>query len=192
MHAVRVGPRVVMVLGLLAAIGVSGCRASSAGPVAATASPPASLAASAPASLAASASAPAIASSAAPMSSGGVQNLIVSAAVRSELLAAYAADKRIPASDVRGVPGSVYYAYVPATATYWAMATYGPVSTDSLTVEVGFQDGGSDGLFKKTGSGPWQVTLGGEPVTCEVLRFYPQAVLQAWSMPTSATPASMC
>ena len=191
MHAVRVGPRVVTALGLLAAIGVSGCRASSApGPVAATASQPASLTASAPASPATSV--PAVASSARPTSSGGVQNLIVAAAVRSALLAAYAANRSIPASDVQGVPGSVYYAYVPATATYWAWAKYEPASTDSLTVQVGFQDGGGDGFFKKAGSGPWQVTIGGEPVTCGALRFFPQAVLLAWSLPTSATPASMC
>ena len=73
--------------------------------------------------------------------------------MRTELLTAYAAYKDIPASDVHGLPGSVYYAYQPATGTYWAMAKYEPTSGDSLTVQVGFQDGGSDGFFKKTGTG---------------------------------------
>ncbi len=98
----------------------------------------------------------------------------------------------IPASDAHGLPGSVYYAHQPATGTFWAKATWEPTNGDSLTVQVGFQDGGSDGFYKKTGNGPWQVILGGEPEVCEELKFFPQQVLAAWSLPTSATPASMC
>jgi hypothetical protein len=192
MHVVRVAQGMAVALGLLAAIGVSGCTAGSA-PVAATASQPASLAASAPAATVPSgtASAPAATSSAVPTASGAVMNLLVSAAVRSELLTAYAAYRNIPVSDVQGVPGSVYYADQPATGTYWAKALYGSTSGDSLTVQVGFQDGGSDAFYKKTGSGPWQVAQAGEPGICAMLRFFPQPVLAAWSQPTSA-PASVC
>ena len=187
-----------MALGLLAAMGIAGCTGSSA-PVAAAPSQPASLAASAsPASAAAASapspatSAPAATASAAPGSSGEVKNLVVTPAVRSELLAVYAAFRKIPAADAKGLPGSVYYAYVPATGTYWAKATWEPTSGDSQTVVVGFQDGGSDGFYKKAGNGPWQVILGGEPEICEELKFFPLPVLAAWSLPTSATPASMC
>ena len=91
-----------------------------------------------------------------------------------------------------GVPGSVYYAYQPASGTYWALAKYEPVSSDSQAVQVGFQDGASDGFFKRTGNGPWQVSLGGEPEICAQPRFFPQPVLAAWSLSTSATPRSMC
>jgi hypothetical protein len=194
MHVVRVAPGMAVALGLLAAIGVSGCTAGSAGPVAATASQSASLAASASAASAPShaASAPAATSSATPGASGAARNLVVSTTVRGALLAVYAAYRSIPASDVRGIPGTVYYAYQPATGTYWAKAGYEPASGDSLTVQVGFQDGGGDGFYKKTGSGPWRVILGGEPEICEELRYFPQPVLAAWSLPTSATPASMC
>jgi hypothetical protein len=190
-------------LGLLAAVGVSGCTGSSA-PVAATASPPASHAtaassstsraatASAEAAPSPAASASAATSSATPGSSGAVKNLIVSPVVRSELLVAYAAFRKIPTSDMRGLPDSVYYAYQPATGTYWAKATYEPTSGDSLTVQVGFQDGGSDAFYKKTGSGPWEVTIGGEPEVCEELRFFPRQVLAAWALPISETPPAGC
>jgi hypothetical protein len=192
MRAVRLAPRMAGALGLLAAVGITGCTGSSA-PVAATASQPASLAASASAAApSAAAPAPAVTSSAAPSASGAVQNLIVSAAMRSELLAAYAAFRNIPASDVQGVPGSVYYAYQPTTGTYWALAKYEPASGDSQTVQVGFQDGGSDGFFKRSGSGAWQVSLGGEPEICTQPRFFPQPVLTAWSLSASAAQRSMC
>jgi hypothetical protein len=175
-------------LGLVIALGVSGCKGSSApSAAAAPATQQASQAASAPASP------PVATSSAAPGSSTGFQNLAVSAAVRSELLDAYAAGKNIPVSDVAGTrPGSVYYGYDPATQTYWAMANYEPTTTDPLSVMVGFQDGGSLGYYKKAGSGPWQVSLGGAPAICSELRFFPQAVLEAWSQPTSPPPAAAC
>lgn len=191
---VRTVPGMTAGLVSLVVIAVTGCSASSAPGTAATAaSQSASTAASAPPAVTSSATAPAVTPSAATASSGGIRNLAVSTAVRSELLAAFAAAKDIPASDVAGsVPNSIYYAYDPATGTYWASASYEPLATDSLTVRVGFQDGGSDGLFKKSGNGPWQVTLGGEPLICADLRFFPQAVLKAWSLPTSATPASAC
>jgi hypothetical protein len=192
MRAVRFAPQTALLLGLLAATAVTGCSAH--GLVAATASPPASVAAAASPAAATSrtASAPAAAASASPGSSGAVQNLVVSATVRADLLAAYAAFRNIPASDARGLPGSVYYAYQPAAGTYWAKATWEPVSSDSQAVQVGFQDGASDGFYKKTGNGPWQVTLGGEPGLCYALKFFPLQVLAAWSLPTSATPASIC
>ena len=198
MHGPRFAPGAAMALSLLAAVGIAGCTGGSA-PAASTSSQPASLAASvsptatSPAAVpSGTTSAPAATSSAAPGSSGEVKNLVVTPAVRSELLAAYAAFRKIPASDAKGLPGSVYYAYVPATGTYWAKATWEPTSGDSQTVEVGFQDGGSDGFYKKAANGTWQVILGGEPEVCEALKFFPLPVLAAWSLPTSATPASMC
>ncbi|MGH3296932.1 MAG: hypothetical protein ACRDP7_34575 [Trebonia sp.] len=178
MHALRVAPGTAVMLGLLVATGLTGCKPNSApSSVAASTSQPATSAGSAPAS-------PSPATSSA--TPGSVQNLPVSAGVRSELLTAFAAEKSIPISDVAGsTPGSVYYGYVPATDTYWAMASYEPASTDSQTVIVSFQDGGQQGFFKKVGSGPWQAALGGAPVTCYEVRFFPLAVLNAWSVPTS-------
>jgi len=188
MRAVRVTPRVTVALGLLIALGLTGCKIGSTPSAApAVTSQPASTAASAPASPAAGAS------SAAPASSGGFQNLAVSTAVRGELLDAFAAYAKIPSSDIGGSrPGSVYYGYDPATQTYWAMATYNPASTDPLNVTVAFQDGGNIGFFKQVGGGAWQVQLGGEPPICHELAFYPRAVLAAWALPTTSAAPLNC
>jgi hypothetical protein len=91
----------------------------------------------------------------------------------------------ISLSDVAGtVPRSVYYAYDPATDTYWAEANFLPSRTASLKVLVGFQDGASIGLFARAARSGWQVQLGGEPVVCAEVPFFPPAVLIAWSLPT--------
>jgi hypothetical protein len=123
---------------------------------------------------------------------GGIRNLAVSSAVRAELTAAYVAYKRISPSDVAGTrPGSVRYAYDPATDTYWALANFAPSGTAPPRVTVGFQDGASWGFFTKVGSGPWQARVGGEPVVCLEVRFFPRAVLTAWSLPAD-TAGSGC
>jgi len=115
---------------------------------------------------------------------GGIRNLVISRAVRSELTAAYVAYRRISPSDVAGTrPGSVRYAYDPATGTYWALANFALSGTASPRVLVGFQDGVSWGFFTKVGSGPWKARIGGEPVACLEVRFFPQVVLAAWSVP---------
>ena len=70
----------------------------------------------------------------------------------------FAAAKGIPVSDVPGTtPGSVYYGYDAATATYWAQADFRLATRVPLAVQVGFQDGASTGFFKRSGSGAWQV-----------------------------------
>ena len=124
---------------------------------------------------------------------GGIRNLVISSAVRSELTAAYVAYRRISPSDVAGTrPGSVHYAYDPATDTYWALANFAPSGTASLRVLVGFQDGVSWGFFTKAGSGPWKAQTGGEPVVCLEVRFFPRAALTAWSLPTDPAIAGGC
>jgi hypothetical protein len=124
------------------------------------------------------------ASGSAPAGPGGVRDLAVSRDVRNELTAAYADYRGISPSDVAGTrPGSVYYAYDPATHTYWAQADFAPSSTASVKVLVGFQDGASIGFFTRIGNGSWQVQSGGAPVVCTEVRFFPQAVLIAWSLP---------
>jgi hypothetical protein len=83
---------------------------------------------------------------------GGIRNLVITSAVRSELTAAYAAYRRISPSDITGTePGSVHYAYDLATDTYWALANFAPSLTAPPRVLVGFQDGVSWGFFTKGG-----------------------------------------
>jgi hypothetical protein len=178
MRTIMVSRRMLGWLGLLATVAVAGCAASSApGPAAQghgrSASPAATTAVS-----------PMAASGSAPAGPGGVCNLAVNRDVRNELTAAYTDYRGISPSDVAGtILGSVYYAYDPATYTYWAQANFLPSSTASSKVLVGFQDGASIGFFTRIGNGRWQVQLGGAPVVCTEVRFFPQAVLVAWSLP---------
>jgi hypothetical protein len=75
----------------------------------------------------AAASPTAAAPSATPATPGGVQNLVITSAEKSELTAGFAAREGMSVSSVLGggpLPGSVYYAYDPATGTYWALANF--------------------------------------------------------------------
>jgi hypothetical protein len=122
----------------------------------------------------------------------GIQNLVISSTEKSQLTAAFVAFKAISLSDLAGggpTAGSVYYAYDPSTDTYWALADFAPSSTASLNVQVGFQDGGSFGMYRKAGSGSWQVESPGEPPICNEVKFFPPAVLAAWSISMSLPPA---
>src|SRR5262249_15254358 len=122
----------------------------------------------------------------------GIQNLVISSAGKSQLAAAFVAAKGISLSDLAGggpEAGSVYYAYDPSTDTYWALASFTPSSTASMNVQVGFQDGGSYGMYRKTGSGSWQVEQPGFPEICGEVKFFPPAVLTAWSI-SSSLPAA--
>lgn len=179
------------VFALLAATGAAGCSFSPHPSAAASSSPASSAPApSTAATPTATASSPPASSSSPAASPGQVQNLLVTPAVRSELTAAFAAFRKIPASEVGGTyPHSVYYAYVPATDTYWAMATFDPSSTDSFNVQLSFQDAGGVGLFTRTGAGSWQAQGGSMPPVCGEVGFFPPSVLKAWAQPTSA-PAS--
>lgn len=178
MRTITVRLRVLGWLGLLATVAVAGCTATS------TPSPAAPGHGRSASPAAATEVSPA-ASSSAPAGTGGVRNLPVSRDVRNELTAAYVNSRGIPLSDVAGtIPGSVYYAYDPATDTYWAEATFRPSRTASFKVLVGFQDGGSIGLFVRAARSGWQVQQGGVPVVCSEVPFFPPAVLMAWSLST--------
>ena len=172
-------------LAVLACIGVTGCKSGST-PAAEQLTTPASI-------QVASSSAPRTPSgSPEPSASGGIQNLDVSASVRTELTAAFVAYKQIEAADVAGTaPSSVYYAYNPATHTYWAMARFLLSAKAPQNVQVNFQDGGDAGLFTHTGTAGWEVQIAGEPGICAELRFFPKAVLGAWALPATP-PAGMC
>jgi hypothetical protein len=124
-----------------------------------------------------------------------VQNLVITSAGKGDLTAAYVAFRQISPSDVLGggpMPGSVYYAYVPATDTYWALAAFEPSSTASQNAQVGFQDGGSIGMFRKVATDAWQVGNPGIPTFCGEVQWFPAAVLAAWSLPTTPAPGLTC
>ena len=96
------------------------------------------------------------------------------------LIAAYASFRHIPAGDVSGVrPGSVRTAYARATRTYWATASFLPSARASARVLLGFQDGGSIGVFSSRESSRWRmVGYGSQPVSCSAS--LPAAVRSSW------------
>jgi hypothetical protein len=173
----------LVLLGLITTVSVAACSAHPAGNVAGSAGP----AATTPA--AARAVSPAAATPSTTSAAVGVQNLVVTPSVRSELQAAYVAYKHFPPSDIAGTaPNSVYYAYDPATGSYWAMATFEQSATASVNTETAMQDGGNTGMFTKAPDGAWQMRQASFPPGCDLPQFFPAAVIAAWALSTSCPP----
>ena len=135
--------------------------------------------------------------SAGPEPSATPANLGADATVRQELLAAFIAFRgdaantpgyaSIPASAVAGItPGTLYYAFDPATGTYWAVATFSATAAASQTLDfVGFQDGGSQAVFTRPSDGSWLVKSAGP-----CMSGLPVGVAVAWGL--TASPSPMC
>jgi hypothetical protein len=117
----------------------------------------------------------------------GAKDLVVTATVESQLVAAFAPAHHVARSEVAGTfPGSVYYAYDPATKTYWAEASFVPARGDTASVANTFQDAGSDGVFSRSATGPWRFLGAGVPLTCVRERYVPKAVAAVWGLPASS------
>ena len=94
----------------------------------------------APTSLARSRSAPT--SSATAAKAPLAEDLVATNAVKTAITAAFAAYKQVPVGDIAGTEaGSVHYAYVPSSSTYWAVARFLPTPSAPSAVDVSFQDG---------------------------------------------------
>jgi hypothetical protein len=105
-------------------------------------------------------------------------NLVVTDAVRAQLLEAGAALKGFPVSDFFGLqPGQTYYAYDPDTGTYWAGARLGP-HFDSEDAKIADQGVGIYTLFEQPSGKPWKaysdgLGRGGQcPVPLPVMRMW--------------------
>jgi len=127
--------------------------------------------------------------------SAPTSNLVVTVAVRSQLVAAGAALNSLPPSAYTGlVPGETYYAYDAATKTYWAGGGLVP-SSSSTQAQVSVQDDGAYLLFERTDAGSWKAsdvglagTAGGTACTVTV----PPAILQLWNWaPGSCRPTTI-
>jgi cytoskeletal protein RodZ len=117
-----------------------------------------------------------------PSGASGVQDLTVTTAIKSALLAAGAASHQLPVTDYTGLTkGLTYYAYDPGDALYWAGAQLVP-SSSSEPAQVGAQDDGSYDLFTMTSGGTWTAyndglgTLAGS--SCSIV--VPAAVRTVW------------
>jgi hypothetical protein len=121
---------------------------------------------------------------------GGAQNLPVTDAIRSQLVQAGAALNHLSSSDYTGLrAGSTFYAYDPATSTYWAAAAMDP-SSASMAAQVASQDDGSYLLFTQPTGGGWTAQndgLGGiDGTPCPAI---PASVVAAWDwLPGSCKP----
>ncbi len=138
---------------------------------------------------------PVLTASPTPSGTGGIQNLVISSALRSELTAIFVASIGIQISDLPGdgpIPGDTYYAYDPATDIYWAWATFPVNGAAPPSVIAAFREHGQSGMFRKAGAGSWQVTTDSAPTFCAELRFFPPAVLTAWALPTTPPPYQTC
>lgn len=120
---------------------------------------------------------------------------MASAAVQAQLTAAFTASRSsatsfpgyaaIPPAAVGGiVPGSLYYAYVPPSGSFWALASFQPAPGASGSLLIGFQDGGATAVFTRTTSGAWTVSYVG---VCNGGRI-PPAVLAVWSLTPQPFP----
>ncbi|MGH9097821.1 MAG: hypothetical protein ACRDWB_10390 [Acidimicrobiales bacterium] len=113
----------------------------------------------------------------------GVQNLPVSNTVKNQLTSAYVAFHGFKATDVIGTaPNSVYYAYDPASATYWAMSGFVASQEASYQVHVTMQDAGAFGWFSQKSGGNWKAHNGSFPPWCHADQFFPSGVLAVWSI----------
>jgi len=81
---------------------------------------------------------------------------VVTTVVRNQLIAAAAKiNGNVPVSQYAGLePGRTYYAYDPATKTYWAGAGLVPRNGSSAAA-VSVQDDGSYNLFRRRLGGSW-------------------------------------
>jgi Protein of unknown function (DUF4232) len=123
----------------------------------------------------------------------GAENLFISPATLAELRVVAAAYKGVDVGEILPAePASVYYGYVPATDTYWAMASYAPNPSDPLPVLVDFQDGGGNLLYTLPPGGSWKVIGAvGEPFCDGLLSNpVPHSILAVWDLCQPKPPPS--
>ena len=111
------------------------------------------------------------------------QNIAPSDATKAQLAAAYAAYMQDPPQDIGGTQqGSVYEAYLPPSATYWALARFLPSDNASQETIVSMQDGGNIGVFDKSATGPWTMLAKGTAPFCPSRTPLPAEVRALWGL----------
>jgi hypothetical protein len=138
---------------------------------------------------------PAIATSAVPPASAtpspsttGAENLMLTDAIRAQLVAAAAKLNGLPASAYLGlVHGESYYGFDPVTNAYWAGGALDP-SPSSQQAQVSVQDDGGYYIFEEPAGGSWTASAEGlagiDGATCSV--HIPPALVALWHWPADA------
>jgi hypothetical protein len=176
---------------LLAACSHSTSQPANAAPAATTSSAMTSSAATPASSAASATSSPSASASPSPT---GVENLVLTDAIRAQLVAAAAKLHDLPASAYVGlVKGESYYGFDPATNTYWAGAALDP-SASSQQAQVSVQDDGGYYVFEEQAGGSWTASAEGlagiEGAKCTVQ--IPPALVALWHWaPGACHPAGI-
>jgi hypothetical protein len=127
-------------------------------------------------------------------SATGAENLVLTDAIRAQLVAAAAKLHDLPASAYLGlVKGESYYGFDPATSTYWAGGALDP-SPSSQQAQVSVQDDGGCYIFEERAGGSWTASAEGlagiEGATCSV--HIPAALVALWHWsPGACHPAGI-
>ena len=122
------------------------------------------------------------------------ENLVLTDAVREQLVAAAARLNSLQPSDYLGlVKGESYYGFDPATNTYWAGGALDPSPT-SQQAQVSVQDDGGYYIFQKPANGSWTASAEGlagiEGAKCSVT--IPPALVALWHWsPGACHPAGI-
>ena len=153
---------------LAAAVPLAACSSSTSQPATANTTSPATATSSVP---------PASANA-----SPAAKNLVLTTAIRAQLVAAAAKLNGLPASAYLGlVHGKSYYGFDPATNTYWAGAALNP-SPSSERAQVSVQDDGGYYVFEEPAGGSWTASAEGmagiEGAKCSVQ--IPPALVALW------------
>jgi hypothetical protein len=117
-----------------------------------------------------------------------VENLVLTDAIRAQLVAAAASLNGLPAAGYLGlVHGYSYYGFDPATNTYWAGGKLNP-SPSSQQAQVSVQDDGSYYIFKELAGGSWTASAEGmagiDGSVCSVQ--VPPVLVALWGWPVGA------
>jgi hypothetical protein len=160
------------VLAVLAGL-LSGCGGGTTRPLS-SGSPP-TVAVAAPVATTATA-----ASAGIPTSRASLQNLLVTPAVRDQLVHAYVTARGYQPGWIAGTePGTVYYAHDHATGSYLAWAGFLAAAGAPQQVSVGLQDDGARTAFRRTQNSSWQTYN-----ICATPQFF---ALVGGRLPTGAT-----
>jgi hypothetical protein len=157
---------------LAGTVSLAACSSSAGQPAAANTAPAAS-------SVSATSAAPPASANPSPT---GAENLVLTDAIRAQLVAAAATLNSLPASAYLGlVHGESYYGFDPATNTYWAGGALDP-SPSSQPAQVSVQDDGGYYIFEEPAGGSWTASAEGmagiEGATCSV--HIPAALVALW------------
>jgi hypothetical protein len=105
--------------------------------------------------------------------------LTLSKAEQHQLLDIYAAQEHIPTRDIYKIRSGSTHVARASNGTLWAIEGFTPKGSDPLKVQVGFQDGGSTGIFTRAPGKKWTMrSLARPDLGCDTA--IPASVLRSW------------